>query len=509
MKTLVWIVVLASLGAGAWRLLGAGGAVQGEQLPEGSLHTVTRADLRISVNESGYLKAKNNEKIKPRFRRQAAITWLVEEGLEVAEGDKLVEFDPSELQTQVDDLESALITAQAELESARADLEIQKRDSAASIESATFLLEVSQLKRQRYDEGEGPNELRKRELSAEKAASEFTRAQERFEQVPQLAQEGFLTKNEVEEERIGLREAEINAENAAKDLDLYRTYTDRMERKQLEADVRDAERLLLNAREKSVIQQQECEARVSSAESKVRTTEARLRKLQEELSFMTIVAPRAGTVHLGDPEAPWRREEIKVGNTTNQGTVLVTLPDLSEMQVLLQIHEAEIDLVKLDQEALVTVEAVKGKVLKGKVTEIASVANSNWMDEANKTFRVEVTLDAGELSLRAGISAKVEILVEVLEDVLQVPIHAVVVEDGRHFCFAAVGNSYEMRAVKIGRNNTHSVEVQEGLAQGERVLLYDPRVAGIGGEAQGPGSKATGPDEDVGLSPSAAGGQTE
>ena len=482
MKALLWILGLAGLALGGWRLLGAERGAQGKEPAAGSLYTVERGDLRISVNESGYLKAKNNEDIKPKFKRQATVTWLIEEGTAVEKGDKLAEFDRSELQNQVDDLQAVLIEAKVSLESARAELEIQKREGKAGVESARFALEVAQLKLERYGEGEGPNQLRKLVLAAEKAESEFKRAQDRFEQVPKLHEEGFLTKNEVEEERIRLRETEINAENAHKDLELYQRYTDPMERKQLEADVRDAERLLLNAQEKAVIQEGEREARTTSAEAKVRTTEVRQAKLQEELDAMTISAARAGIVHYGDPARPWMRDQIKVGNPAHPGNTLITLPDLSEMQVLVNVHEAEIDQLEKGQEVLITVEAVKGKVLHGKVTDIGTVASSNWMDQANKTFRVEITMDPSEVLLRAGISAKVEILVETLPGVLQAPIHAVFAEEGEHHCFLPRDGSYEMRRVKIGRNNTHHVEILEGLAAGENVLLFDPRAAGLGGQ---------------------------
>jgi multidrug efflux pump subunit AcrA (membrane-fusion protein) len=146
------------------------------------------------------------------------------------------------------------------------------------------------------------------------------------------------------------------------------------------------------------------------------------------------------------------------------------------MQVLINVHEADIDLVKLDQVVHVTVEAVKGRMLNGKVTRIAQVANSDWTESANKTFQTEITMEPlTDLELRSGITAHVEIQVEQLKGVLYVPIHAIVSENGANMCFVPGVTSFDKRIVKLGKNNLHYVEILEGLAEGDQVLLYDPR----------------------------------
>jgi RND family efflux transporter MFP subunit len=319
----------------------------------------------------------------------------------------------------------------------------------------------------------------------EKAESEFARAQERYKQVPELEREGFMTKIQAEQERIKLKESEINLESVRREIELYKVYSEPMEREQLEVNVKDQERQLMNAKEKGEINVRERETRVSRAESQLKQTEQRLEKLKKELAKMTMRAPNAGVIHYGNPRRPWERDEVKVGNRFYRGNTLFTLPDLREMQVLVQVHEADIDMVKLDQPVVVTLESFKDRAFTGKVTRINSVADSNWIDENNKKFGCEITMDASETELRAGISAKVEIGVEKLTSVLHVPIHAVVTENGESFCFVGQGASYAKRSVKIGKNNAHYVVVTEGLSENERVLLYDPRE----GEASESGSR--------------------
>jgi RND family efflux transporter MFP subunit len=328
-------------------------------------------------------------------------------------------------------------------------------------------------------------------LAAEKATSELERAKERFQEVPKLVEEGFLTRIQEEEERIRLREAEINKENALKDLELHETYTQRMDRTKKETDVRDAERELENARKKADINLKEKQAALTQRERQVSSTKSRLEQQKTELGHFTIKAENAGIVHYGDPDQPWWRDDIKVGSNVYQGRTLLTIPDLSVMQVLLQVHEADIDKVKLDLPVVVTVDSRKGESFTGKITEIASVATStNWSDENNKSFKVKVTLDSTTGDLRAGITAKAEIAVETLTNVLYVPIHAIVGESGKHLAFIVKGSGHEEREIKIGKNNAHHVEVLEGLAEGDEILLYDPRDEGAVGAPAAPASES-------------------
>jgi RND family efflux transporter MFP subunit len=476
MKTAAWIAIVGALGlaaSGRWLVFGkeeVGGA------PATSRFAVVRGPLRITVEENGYLKAKENVTIKPKFKGQGTITWLVEEGKSVAPGDVLIEFDKTQLETQISELDNSLVQFEIELEAAKANLEIQERDNQAAIEKAALALQFAQLTLERYEQGDAPNELRKLELASEKATSALERARERFQEVPELVQQGFLTRIEEEEERIRVREAEINEENAKRDLELHQTYTRRMELTKKQSDVKDADRELENARKKADINLKEKQAALAQRERQVQSTKTRLEQQRTELGYYTIKAEKAGVVHYGDPEEPWYREEVKVGSVTWQGRTILTIPDLSEMQVLVQVHEADIDKIKTDMPAVVTVDARKGESFPAKITEIASVASSaNWTDETNKSFKVEITLDSTPPDLRAGVTAKVEIQVETLEDVMQCPIHAIVPEGGKHLAFVIAGGGHALREVKIGKNNAHRVQVLEGLSVGEEILLYDPR----------------------------------
>ena len=275
MKYLGILLLLSGLGFTGWKAMDNVQA-GGPSLAPTSLFTALRDSLKITVTENGYLKAKNSVKLKPKFERQGTITWLIEEGETVEEGDVLVEFDKTSLEEKIEDLKSSLIQYEMEFEAGEAELGIQERDNETVVEKAELDLKLSELKLELFNLGTAPNELRKKELAKEKSVSEFERAEERFEQVPELAEEGFLTAIQVEEERIRLREAEINKENVTRELELYLEYIRPMEQTQRETDVKDAKRELENAHIKAAIKFKQKNAAFTQQKRQVDSTASRI-----------------------------------------------------------------------------------------------------------------------------------------------------------------------------------------------------------------------------------------
>ena len=476
MKYIVILILVASLGAAGWKTMGEAQA-KDDVVDSSSVFEVIKGSMNITVTETGYLKAKESLKLQPEFERSGVITWLIEEGTEVKEGDKLVEFDKSDLEEQISELQNKLIQYKMEQEAGEAELGIQERDNVTALEKAELALDLAELAKKRYLEGEAPNEMRKKKLAHEKAKSVFSRLTTRYSQVPQLLKEGFMTENQAEEERINLREAEINLENVERELELYKDFDHPMELTKKETAVKDAKRELANANIKAEINFKQKSARVEQQKQRVTRSEKRLEELAEEEDHMTMTAPQTGLVHYGDPSGSWYwGEEIKIGSTMRKGNTIITLPDLSVMQVKMQVHEADIDQVTEDMEVIVTIDTHKGMIFPAKVTDIASVASSSRGEATGKTFDVEVTLEPFEADLRAGVTARAEIQIMEIEDAIQVPIHSVHAEGEEHFCFVHENEKVVQRSVKVGRNNAQHVEVLSGLEPGEKVLLYDPRI---------------------------------
>ena len=76
--------------------------------------------------------------------------------------------------------------------------------------------------------------------------------------------------------------------------------------------------------------------------------------------------------------------------------------------------------------------------------------------------------------LRQELLAKMEILVNKVENCVYVPVQAVSPDSGKQVCFVSHGLKPERREVEIGEFNDEFIEVKNGLTEGERVLLRPP-----------------------------------
>jgi len=86
-----------------------------------------------------------------------------------------------------------------------------------------------------------------------------------------------------------------------------------------------------------------------------------------------------------------------------------------------------------------------------------------------------VSIEGAHDSIKTGMSGKVEILIDELDDVLYVPIQSVITVDEKELCYVKAGGREEKREVKTGLFNDDFVEIKSGLTQGEKVLLNPPR----------------------------------
>ena len=126
-------------------------------------------------------------------------------------------------------------------------------------------------------------------------------------------------------------------------------------------------------------------------------------------------------------------EVAMIGTMNNPGTVLMTIADLSVMEVEVEVDETDVVGVQMDQEADIRVDAFPNQVFKGKVTEIGSSAlqklTAGASTQESKDFKVVITLDNPSKLIKPGLSASADIITAEKKNVLAVPISALVVRE--------------------------------------------------------------------------------
>jgi HlyD family secretion protein len=437
-----------------------------------------KGDLKLTLAESGTLEARNKVTIRPQIKTSAKVLAIVDQGTLVKEGDILVELDKAEVDKEIEKLEDSVIQLNAELKNAETDLSIKKGENESDIAKAELTLEFARLELKRYEEGDHPQKRREKKLRIEQSESELAQADEKFKPMPKLREQGFVTPVEMEEKRLALESAKVEVDSAKLDLELFDTYTHPMELKQKQSDVTEAERELTRVKARA-------EARIESAEAvrlqKKRQYDAALQKLDEaktERGNHTIVAPQPGIVIYGGQQ-DWRggsEDEIKVGATAFPGRTLIELPDLTFMDAKLQVHQADIGKLKPGQKAFITLPGRTAQRYEGRVSEIGSVAGSqNWRDPVRR-FDVKVQIADRVEGLRAGVTVEVEVDLGEVRDVLFVPLQAISSSGNSFTVYLKDGGEVRRRRVKLGVANEQYVQVLDGLAEGDEILLVNPEI---------------------------------
>jgi len=175
-------------------------------------------------------------------------------------------------------------------------------------------------------------------------------------------------------------------------------------------------------------------AQLAQARAQVSQSQAVLVHTKDILQKTAYVSPINGIVSY----LPVRLGEYVVPGIQNaNGSFLMTLSDMSVVTAEVKVDETDIVNVKIDQDADVTIDAVPGKIFKGKVTQIGSQAvlrssgltttQTTTSTQEAKDFKVVVTLAEPPENLRPGLSTTARIKTAEKKNVIAIPIQALAV----------------------------------------------------------------------------------
>jgi HlyD family secretion protein len=175
-------------------------------------------------------------------------------------------------------------------------------------------------------------------------------------------------------------------------------------------------------------------------------------------------------------------ETAMIGTMNNPGTILMTIADLSVMEVEVEVDETDVIGVEIGHRAEVRVDALPDQTIEGKVTEIGSSAlQQTTASQESKDFKVIITLENPPESLKPGLSASADIITAEKQDVLAVPISALVLrekeeensknDEQEEGVYVVENSRVKFFPVEKGIMGEMMIEITSGLEEGQEIVV--------------------------------------
>ena len=465
-------------------------ACAGEAAPQGSSspdrYRVQRGTMQIQVTTGAEVKPGKETIIRSEVEGQNTVIYLVGEGKEVKGGDKLVELDSSQLVERRAKQEIDFARAEALRTQSEKDYEIQDKQCEADLSDAANKLKIAALELEKFlgrpkddytrEMGEKEQKTVAAEADIKLAKGKFEVAKDKFNWSEKLAHKGFITKNELERDRLDKESAEtavMLCENKKDLLILYEHAKTEIDLQQ-KLDIAKLELARVGAKNEAKMAQMLAEKKSRLAEYEL--AKERLENLRKQVEHCLILSPGPGIVVYSQLDSRgMSREFISEGATVRERQGLLLLPDTTRMICALKIHESDIEKVKKDMPARISVGSINTH-FDGFVRRVAPLPDSGqrFNNPDLKVFQAEVEIDMDSPGLKPGTSADVSILVAEIKDTLKVPIQSVQRDRLVQYVWVDEPNGPRAVQVELGLSDRNFVQVKSGLEEGAIILMATP-----------------------------------
>ncbi|HMM79324.1 MAG TPA: efflux RND transporter periplasmic adaptor subunit [Pyrinomonadaceae bacterium] len=447
-----------------------------------------KPELRSTVTASGEVRPIQFMNLTSEVQGRIEEIY-VKEGDHVTKGQPLVKLDPEQFQSSTDAQVAALQAAQDDVQSQRTQVvaaQNQLSQSQQALDASDASVSAAR------------QNVVTAQTDVERAVVDVNTAQREFNRNAQLLESGVISRFEYDQKKDSLETAQVALKNAKARLQSQKIAVDEAiaRRNQQAVAVRDAKRAVNTAG-----------IGVSQSQSRAEQQTAILRGQKNQRDKTLQVAPINGII----AEIPSKVGTFAVAGLST--TPLMTIADMSSINVEVKVDETSIDQVAVGQKVKVKVDAFQDQDIEGEVTQKTPLAvgksqtsgglSTNINVQEAKEFRVVIELknlpDEVKNGLRPGMSATAEITTNVVKDVLTVPLQAVVEKRPETSpspetpaannaaepadkpkaitgVYVLVGGKAEFREVETGLIGESDREIKSGLKAGDVVITGPSRV---------------------------------
>lgn len=216
----------------------------------------------------------------------------------------------------------------------------------------------------------------------------------------------------------------------------------------------------ISERNRAAISEQEVLAArnaVASARARATSASAEAQRLRDLVNDTRIVAPFDGVVVA-------RRKDR--GTSVSAGDVVLEVARVDKLRIRVEIPEAQAGFVQQGAPVVATLPTLGGRKIDARISRFAPA-----LDATTRMLPVEIDIANADGALVAGVQAEVRFADQAREGVLVVPSEALLQEGSETVVYVAVADVAHRRTVRPGYDNGVQVEIREGIAEGDVVLM--------------------------------------
>lgn len=274
---------------------------------------------------------------------------------------------------------------------------------------------------------------------------------------------------QLEELRLELAEAKMNFEKAERKFKLSDETVAAIDKIKYEKDAEIAKDRLQLTEQKFELENQSAKQRQAMLLGDKQKFASEVAALKRGIASLTLIAPRGGMVVYGNDS---QGNKIKEGQSVYMGDAVLSIPDLTHMQVNMVIPEVEASRVKLGQRLKIRLDANPDKVFRGEIIELGAVFRHKNQDVPLVVFDAVASIDEADTELmRPGMTAKIAIDLANDKEELLLSLDAVHYEAGQAYVITPGLFRDSKQDVTIGAIGKELVSIRSGLDAGQEVLL--------------------------------------
>lgn len=290
---------------------------------------------------------------------------------------------------------------------------------------------------------------------------------------------------------LSLLEAQIDnneAQVALNSLDsVQQKYAPLLKQKLFDLELEKAKVEKAKLKKKLAAQKRISDSDLRKMKSRIMQSEMMVRTTKDQISLLTLVAPTDGIVmHVKSPVMMVMSSSgtgtfggnIEEGSSVWSNMALLQIPDRKEMQISVNVPEADYKRIEKGQKVIITVDAAdklltSGSVMKKTLVGQTAQYQSQFQSKV-KTYEIIVKVDSCHSLMTPGLNAQCDIIINSVKDTIVVPTASIFQDDSTKTVYIMDGERFSPVTIETGLSNSSETIVSKGLTGNEVIALMKP-----------------------------------